>query len=159
MFYEIKSDDRTYQFNGVILAESSSKSSYSKDRWVEFTIYKTPKGQYVVSRIGMSVVYHVSGCESIEHHSLYESDRSTLSTSSVPCTKCNAGKSKATEVYPEVDRSYVMECSDPQGVIEFLHKKDKNGVKYLTNVAKDALEDASDVDDEFSKAYYTRYIE
>lgn len=159
MLYTIKDGVKTHVLNAVILGHSSSKNSRVKDRWVEFTIYKTPKGQYVVSRIGMSVVYHAEGCKSISKHGLSAIDGDTLTSANIPCSDCNPKPTPENKVYPEVSRPFVLVCNSPHGVIKFMHKIDDFGVEYLTNVAKDALEDAADMDEDMYAAYYTNYIE
>jgi len=55
--YEVKDGARTLQFDGLVLGKSSSwrKGSY---RWIEFELYRTESGSYVLSRIGVSLIYH-----------------------------------------------------------------------------------------------------
>ena len=55
--FEVKDSSRTLQFNGKLLSKSSSWRKGSV-RWIEFALYKTENGSYVLSRIGVSLIYH-----------------------------------------------------------------------------------------------------
>ena len=55
--FEVKDSARTLQFSGKLLSESSSWRRDST-RWIEFALYKTDNGSYVLSRIGVSIIYH-----------------------------------------------------------------------------------------------------
>ena len=82
--FEIKDGTRTLQFNGMLLAESSSwrRGSY---RWIEFKLYKTDNGSYVLSRIGVSIVYHGATCPLVSRYALNEASRSELDSAAVLC--------------------------------------------------------------------------
>ena len=55
--FEVKDGSRTLQFKGRLLAESSSWRRGST-RWIEFALYRTENGSYVLSRIGVSLIFH-----------------------------------------------------------------------------------------------------
>jgi len=59
--FEVKDSSRTLQFNGILLSKSSSWRKGSV-RWIEFALYKTENGSYVLSRIGVSLIYHGAAC-------------------------------------------------------------------------------------------------
>ena len=49
--FEVKDGSRILQFSGRLLGESSSKRGDST-RWIEFKLYKTENGKYILSRVG-----------------------------------------------------------------------------------------------------------
>ena len=59
--YETRDGARRIRFEGVELASSSSEYP-GKPRWIEFTLYKTKGGHYVLYRVGRSFVYHTRDC-------------------------------------------------------------------------------------------------
>jgi hypothetical protein len=57
--YRIKNHLEDIEFNGLLIAEASTER-VDDPRWTEIQIYRTDGGQYVVHRVGRSVVYHVA---------------------------------------------------------------------------------------------------
>ena len=57
--YEVVNGKRRIRFEGELLATSTSWEQ-GADRWVEFALYRTASGNYVLSRIGRSVLLPVS---------------------------------------------------------------------------------------------------
>lgn len=53
--YSVHDGEREYQFEGVVLGESSSHRS-GKDRWIEISIFKTNGGKYIVAGVGKTTV-------------------------------------------------------------------------------------------------------
>ena len=69
--HEVKDGSRTLQFSGKLLAESSSwrQGSY---RWIEFKLYKTDNGSYILSRVGVSLIFHGAACPLVKRYGLNE---------------------------------------------------------------------------------------
>ena len=158
MMYHVRDGVRTLEFNGEKLAESSSRED-RKPRWVEFELYKTPKGQYVLARIGVSVYYHAESCQTVTRNKLSAVDGSQLSGVYIPCDFCKPEKLDVEGVYPETPRYAAYVCSDAVSVVSSLMKQDKNRTEYLTNVARRLLMDASLVDEDIADAFYVDRIE
>lgn len=156
--FSIRDGVRTLQFSGSKLAESSSRDVI-KPRWVEFELYKTPKGQYVLARIGVSVYYHSEDCLTVARNKLSAVDGSELSAAYVPCDFCKPEKLNIDGIYPETPRYAAYVCADAVSVVASLMKQDKNRTEYLTNVARRLLTDASRLDQEIADAFYTDRIE
>jgi hypothetical protein len=51
----VRDDARELHFTGVKLADVSSRSG-TKRRWIELRLYRTTGGNYVVERVGRSVI-------------------------------------------------------------------------------------------------------
>lgn len=158
MEFSVKDGVRKLEFDGVHLAESSSRAP-KKPRWVEFSIYRTPKGQYVVSRVGYSIFYHAQECFTVSRNSLSPVDGLTLSAEYVACSTCHPSRLLEEGVFPETPRPAAWVCSDALGVISSLMKQDDNGTEYLTNVARRLLIDASKLDADIADAFYVDRIE
>ena len=97
--FEVKDSARTLQFNGKLLSESSSWRRDST-RWIEFALYKTDNGSYVLSRIGVSIIYHGAACELVRRYNLTEINADELRENSIPCEQCSPSRS-AVMVFPE----------------------------------------------------------
>lgn len=152
----VKDGPRTLQFNGILLGKSSS---YKKDstRWIEFYLYKTESGSYVLSRIGVSLVYHGAACPLVERYGLTEVSFSEIDSRSLPCYECDP-TGEADLVFPEKYRYWAQVSEEPSAVLDALYKYDQGGAKYLTNVAQRLLEDASKKDIEIENIYKIEVI-
>ena len=126
--HEVKDGSRTLQFSGKLLAESSSwrPGTY---RWIEFKLYKTDNGSYIISRIG----------------------------DALPCEECRPTRSVAI-IFPEKHRHWAQVSEEPTPVLDALYKYDQGGARYLTNVAQRLLEDASDMDRGIESVYRIELI-
>lgn len=156
--YDVMNGVRKLKVDGVILAESSSKAPY-KDRWVEFTLFKTPSNLYVISRVGHSVLYHSSDCATVSRNRLSAANLDDLPKNLKPCNKCSPDYADPEGVYPETPRPWLGTCQTAKGVIASVMKEDNDGTLYLTNVAKTLLELASEVDEELNKEYNSEVID
>jgi hypothetical protein len=154
--FEVKDGSRTLQFNGVLLSKSTSWRKGST-RWIEFTLYKTESGSYILSRIGVSLVYHTAACILVKRYGLQEVVSSDLHKGAVSCEDCGATKD-ATVVFPEKHRYWSQVSDDPIAVLDALYKFDESGARYLTNVAQRLLEDASDKDSGIESVYRVEII-
>ena len=68
---EINDGSRTLQFSGALLGKSSSKRSDST-RWIEFELYRTDNGSYILSRVGVSIMYHTAACTLARRYAVLE---------------------------------------------------------------------------------------
>lgn len=158
MEFSVRDGVRKLEFDGTMLSSSSSRLP-NKPRWVEFSVYRTPKGQYVLSRIGYSIFYHAKDCYTVSRNSLSAVDGLELSGDYVACTTCKPTRADMEGVFPETPRFAAWVCSDALGVVNSLMKEDDNGTEYLTNVARRLLVDASVHDPDIADAFYVDRIE
>lgn len=149
--FEVKDGHRTLQFNGTLLAKSSSKR-HDSTRWIEFELYRTESGSYILSRTGVSILYHGAACFLVRKYGLEEVDYSTLNSSYIPCEDCNPTE-EAELVFPEKHRHWAQVSDEPTAVLDALYKYDDGGARYLTNVAQRLLEEAARLDTKIEKAY------
>lgn len=157
---EVRDGNRRLVFRGQRLAKSSSKTNRSKGRWIEFELYLTDNDGYVLSRVGQTRYVHSIDCPTATRNGL---DRMSLDTVGsfqglYLCPDCDISLSRDEEFCPEVPRHWAMKFFTPEDVIDALHKRDDNGNMYLTNVARDLLEDAADQDSEIARVYYNDEI-
>lgn len=154
--YEVKDGSRTLQFSGRLLAESSSWRR-GATRWIEFKLYKTENGSYVLSRIGVSLVFHGAACPLVKRYNLVESPATKLLEDATPCDDCKPSFDLPV-IFPEKYRHWAQVSDDPEAVLEALYKYDQGGARYLTNVAQRLLEDASNQDDRIESVYRVELI-
>lgn len=158
--HEVKDGNRRLVFHGQRLATSSSKSSRSKGRWIEFELYATDNDGYVLSRTGQTRFVHSVECQISRRNGL---DRMSLDEVGslrglYECPECSINLQGDLEFCPEVPRFWAMKFFAAEDVVDALHKKDGNGNLYLTNVARDLLEDAAEHDSEIARVYYNDEI-
>lgn len=155
---QVKDGDRTLQFNGRLLGKSSSWRRDSL-RWIEFELYKTESGSYVLSRVGVSIVYHGAACHLVRRYGLSEVSVDDIQSPErlVPCELCNPSF-EADMVFPEKNRNWAQVSDDPGAVLEALYKYDDSGARYLTHVAQRLLEDASSIDKGIESVYKVEVI-
>ena len=154
--HEVKDGSRTLQFEGNLLGKSSSYRRGST-RWIEFHLYKTESGSYVLSRIGVSLVYHGAACPLVKRYGLQEISFGLLEKDSLPCEECRPS-SQADLVFPEKHRYWAQVSEEPSAVLDALYKYDQGGARYLTNVAQRLLENASDIDKAIESVYRIEMI-
>ncbi len=153
--YEVQNGKRVLRFEGALIAFSSSYREGSP-RWVEFSLYRTEGGSYVLARVGQTKVYHMYGCPVVSRNSPPKTTIFSLRDGSVPCNQCYPPSSATTtdvEVYVEMARYWATISESPTGVVDALYKYNESGARYLTNVAEQLLEEAAEVDEAMAKAY------
>lgn len=148
---EVRDGDRTLQFNGSLLAKSSSERRGSQ-RWIEFELYRTESGSYVLSRVGVSLIFHGAACRLVSRYNLDEKPSEELLVRSTPCEDC-APDNSLDFVFPEKYRYWAQVSDKPDAVLDALYKYDDNGAKYLTSVAQRLLEEASRLDSKIANIY------
>lgn len=149
--YEVKDGARTLQFEGVLLGSSSSYRRGST-RWIEFKLYRTENGSYILSRIGVSLVFHSGACQLVDKYKLTDISVEKLDEMAVACELCQP-TFEAPIVFPEKYRYWAQVSEEPQAVLDALYKYDEGGARYLTAVAKRVLEEAADNDDSIDLVY------
>lgn len=154
--YQVKDGSRTLQFNGKMLGKSSSWRRGST-RWIEFELYRTENGSYVLSRVGVSLVFHGAACALVKRYGLVEASVDDVSDDAIPCEECNPSYDLPL-VFPEKNRTWAQVSEDPEAVLEALYKYDQGGARYLTNVAQRLLEQASKNDPKIEVVYRVETI-
>jgi hypothetical protein len=111
----------------------------------------------VLSRIGVSLIYHGAACPLVKRYGLQEIDFESLDQKAVPCEECEP-TDEAELVFPEKYRHWAQVSEDPNAVLDALYKYDDGGARYLTNVAQRLLEDASNNDSKIESIYRIELI-
>lgn len=158
--FQVFDGDRVFQFDGALLAHASSYRADS-NRWVEFDIYRTAAGSYVVARVGYSVLYHREGCQVVRRGRHEPAQVATLGKDSKPCELCEPDANLDAPnalIYPEKPLHWAQVCSSPDAVISILSKDDPYGNRYFTHVARRLIGEAAKIDDGIKDAYYIETI-
>ncbi len=153
---EVRDGARTLQFDGSLLGESSSYKRGST-RWIEFKLYRTESGSYILSRIGVSLVFHGAACQLVKRYGLQEISVSSILEQAIPCEECYPTQ-EAELVFPEKNRYWAQVSEEPTAVLDALYKYDDGGARYLTNVAQRLLEEASKSDEKIASIYKVEII-
>lgn len=151
--HQVRDGDRILEFTGELLAESTSQRR-GNNRWIEFELYRTRAGDYVLARIGCSVVFHAPGCGLVSQYRLKIGE---IHPQATPCENCSPGRNEDV-LYPEKMRYWAQVMKQPSAVLEALYKWDAEGAKYLTHVAQRLLEEAADADPRIAEAYRIEHI-
>lgn len=153
---EVKDGNRKLSFHGEAIASSTSKDSRSKGRWIEFTLYKTDNGAYILSRIGNTRYVHSVQCSVAVRNNLDTMSLDVLGSLQglYRCPECRINVQEDEEFCPETPRYWSMKLYSAKDVVDALHKEDRSGNLYLTNVSRDLLERAAEHDDDIYEAYY-----
>lgn len=149
--YEVKDGSRTLKFEGVQLGSSSSWRVGS-DRWIEFDLYRTENGSYILSRVGVSLVFHGASCALVKRYDLQEQDVAELEDDATPCDECKP-TFNVPLVFPEKYRHWALVADEPVAVLNALYKYDNDGTRYLTKVASRLLDDAAALDNAIENVY------
>lgn len=115
--FTVTDRNRSIVFTGKLLGHSSSAGE-KKNRWTEITIYITDAGQYVVAGVGQT----------------------TVKKGDMAWDKRLGQMVPAPE--DEVPHFWSHVCDDADGAISIIHQKGSDGVRYMTRVARSALEAA-----------------
>jgi hypothetical protein len=151
--HQVRDGERTLQFDGVLLAESSSHRR-GNPRWVEFQLFRTKGGNYILSRIGKTVVFHGVDCGLVSQYRLREG---YVDLDAWPCESCNPYHDEP-QLYPERIRYWAQVMRAPSAVVEALMKIDESGARYLTLVAQRLLHQASEADSGIANAYRVEIV-
>jgi hypothetical protein len=157
--FEVKDGTRVLQFNGKLLAKSSSWRAGST-RWIEFELYRTENGSYILSRVGVSLIYHTAACPLVKRYGLREVPSTDIVDDALPCDTCRPPDDPADlpVAFPETNRYWAQVSEEPDAVLEALYKYDQGGARYLTKVAERLLEQAAPIDKGIQKIYSVEVI-
>lgn len=153
----VKDGQRSLSFEGTMLSSSTSKE-YGRTRWVEFELYRTNGGQYVLSRVGKSICYHRPACSVVSRNHIDPISRDEVDPEYVACPDCQPLPSDRM-VCPEQPRHWAQVSETPDGVLSSLHKYDEHGTRYLTHVAKRLLADAAGRDEDIRDVFLSEHVE
>jgi hypothetical protein len=154
--FSVKDGDRTLQFNGTLLAKSTSERRGAY-RWIEFELYRTESGSYILSRIGVSLIFHGAACSLVSKYKLSDAPAYELRSSAIPCEECQPDDSLDL-IFPEKYRHWAQVSDNPDAVLDALYKQDNNGAYYLTSVAQRLLQQAAKVDKDIAEVYNVEVI-
>lgn len=154
--YEVRDGNRTLQFEGELLAQSSSWRP-GQDRWVEFELYRTRSGSYVLSRIGQTRLFHDPSCAIVQRNHLRATDPADLEAHHVACAECDPFEDASVAI--EKPRYFAFVSEHPDAILDALYKTDESGARYLTLVAQRLVEQAGELDTRLDKAYKVEYID
>lgn len=151
--YEVGNDaGPTYSFSGKLLGHATTERENSL-RWTEIDIYRTDGGNYIVSRLGVSLVYHTNESECTSMGVPLKGAR--LRNDAEPCERCEPAVPEDAGFDPEemfiaektMTSADVVESATQ--VADALSTWDRNKqMRRLSSVASEALHRAASTDPE-----------
>ena len=155
--HEVFDGRRTLKFDGALLAFSTSYRP-GRERWVEFSLFRTVGGTYILSRVGQTNQYHMPDCPVAERNGLNPTPRAALNPGGKACHSCRPDLEDSEQIAQELPRYYAATCDNADCIVESLYQDDNAGSRYLTGVARRLLDEASKVDEEIDRAYRVEII-
>jgi hypothetical protein len=158
--YDLPSGDHRVRFTGTILAQKSSKQGRDDLRWTEIEIYRTAAGNYIVHKVGRSVVVHKPDrdCTSGEPYNYRTFDAGVHA-----CPRCVPDLSQVVPLAPrlfrETDRHTVHVSETARGAVESCYTQDGDRVAYLTFPARSALHEAAQQDSDIRDAFLVQRVD
>lgn len=151
---------REVRFTGGMIAFASSERAFAP-RFTEFRLFKTSKSMYVVSRIGISRVFHASDCSQAQAHRLpFGSDLAVIPSidQMSPCSLCKPSRTAPlARLRFERERPWAGIADNAQGVIQLLTQNSTHGMsgsgRSITQLGARLLTDASRIDPDIRAAY------
>lgn len=143
VLFTVRDRNRVLEFDGELLGQSSSRAENSL-RWVEFSIYRTSGREYVLSRIGHSSIYHGLECALLQSNAI--PPIALPDADAVPCPICRPDSNDRQPFRPETPRYFARVYESPSRLVGDLYRESADGKRYLTHVARDALEAACHAD-------------
>lgn len=141
--FTVRDRNRVLEFDGELLGESSSRSEGSL-RWVEFRIYRTFGHEYVLSRIGRSLIYHSLECELLQVNAI--PPIALPDDEAVACPVCQPNTINPQPYRPETPRFFARVYESPERLVSDLYRTGQDSTRYLTRVARAVLESAGRAD-------------
>lgn len=157
--YRVNDQYQVLEFEGTLIGEATTETDQSP-RWTEIRIYKTAGGNYIVERVGVSLVYHDPEADCASGLSrgvrdLLENDTRELE----PCERCNPldleDMRPESRVKVETNRNSASAVSADK-LVEALTLSRPNGSKYVSNVAQTALSRALEHDPSLADVLTTK---
>lgn len=155
----MKNVDQELVFKGELLGSTSSWTE-AKGRWHEVYIYKTESGQYVVSKIGRSDVFHDRSCRRVKmggEDLVPTVIDKTLMDILVPCERCRPHLAEGNNVLLEPDKCWAQVAPTPTGAIATLYHRDGDDVKYIPTMSRLLLNDVMQKDVPLREAYVAHF--
>jgi hypothetical protein len=121
----VRDKDRVLRFEAEVLATATSKRPGAV-RWSELVVYRLPSQQYVISKIGRSVLAHRPDC-----YRVYPDMPTWLEAGEEaqvhrePCAECLpvVGSGMDPQTVLEATRYTVLQARDPENLYRALHNK------------------------------------
>ena len=126
--FTVQDHERSFAFAGVLLGHASSETP-SRKRWSEMSIYRTEAGTYIIAGVGQTRVK--------KGDVVWDDDE---------------GRDVIAEV-DETPRAWAHICESAEGAIQRLYLYDNDNVRYMTRVARYALEEAIKHDQALKDAF------
>jgi len=153
--FQARDRTRLLTFDGVKLASVSSRTGDDQDRWTEMSLYLTDGGQYILEKVGRSVITHVPGCPEIigeiprfqDAHPGDDPDIGYTFHGCVPETY------DFTELLSEEDRFWAAISTDPREIVDALYRRQREA-RFLPRISVLLIEEAIKHDEALGASWH-----
>lgn len=157
--YTVADGNKIISFDGVLLSEVSSRWG-DKVRWSEFALYKAVGDQYILSKIGKSILCHVAGCPDtkpgLPRFQMINPGLDPDDDGFELCETCIGETYDYTQLLIERDWNYACVSTDIKDITHQLFRK-KNGEQQVTKIGLSLLEEAAKLDGNVGLALKTLF--
>lgn len=157
MTFQVRDGSRLLAFEGEMLGTISSRRG--DPRWTEMTLYRTQKGQYILEKVGCSVMTHMPGCSEIigniprfqVEHPGADPDVGFIYHSCVP------EEYDFTSLLVESNRYWATVVNEPEKIVEALYRR-RQGARHLPRIGLDLLEQVTESDPSFGDFWRVEHV-
>jgi hypothetical protein len=151
--WNVRDDGRVITFEGVKLAETSSKRP-NVTRWTDMALYKTDTGKYVFTKVGRTVVLHDPACPDIVRKlNLFMDEYPDRDPEDgFDLHSCIGETYYMDEILVEQTRFWAFIAESAEAVVDALHKNE-GGMRFLPRMSINLLEAAIPKDVDLAAAY------
>ncbi len=152
--HQVRDGPRLITFEGVLLSSVSSRREPDSPRWTELSLYKTIGDQYVLEKVGRSVVTHTPGCAEIlgKIPRFQDAHPGDDPDEGYQYHDCVEDTYDFTKLLVEEDRYWASITNDPRKIVDALYRK-QEGSRHLPRVSLNLLLDAEKEDPLISGAW------
>lgn len=151
--HQVRDGPRLITFEGELLGAVSSRR-VGASRWTEMQIFKTIGEQYVLEKVGKSVVTHNPGCKEIigKLPRFQEAHPGADPDEGFEYHECVPEQYDFTQLLVEEDRYWATITSNPDKIVDALYRK-RDGARHLPRVSLELLLAAEAYDDALAASW------
>ncbi len=158
MTYQVRDGARLLVFEGELLGSISSRRA--DPRWTEMNLYRTTMGEYILEKVGRSVMTHIAGCgEIIGNIPRFQSEHPGDDPDfGYVYHHCVPEEYDFTKLLVENDRYWATRVKTPEEIVEALYRR-KRGMQHMPRIGLELLEQVSERDPSFGDSWRVEIVQ
>ncbi len=149
--HQVRDGSRLLTFEGARLGTVTSKRD-GVPRWTEMSVFKTVGGQYVLEKVGRSVVTHMPGCPEILNPPLPRFQTEFPGEDpdeGFEFHECVPEEYNFPQLLVENQRYWATISSEPSEIVDALYRRRDGGTRQLPRISIILLEEVTATDPDF----------